>query len=204
MKNYGHTQHFGHIDLLGNFIKNVTLDEVESYPPKPKVGSFIFLQKRVMVCLSIDSSPTWIPLTQEFNTYIHNQETASSSWTINHGMNNTGVIVQCFDDQNKVVIPDEIVSTDNNTVTVTFTQPILGKAIVLLGSFDGTPKPNTAYTSDFSNKTAVLVPHLLGYEPIIRVIVDGFEIQPKSIQHTDTNNAVVEFTSPTTGKVIAI
>lgn len=204
MKIYGKNQHFGDVDLQGFILQNMTLEDQESFPAEPKVGSFIFLQKRVMVCVSLDGSPTWIPLTQEFNTYIHNQDTASATWTINHDMNNTGVMVQCFDGSNKVIIPDEIESTDNNTVTVTFTNPEVGKAIVLLGSFDGTPKANYAYEQEFTNQTVVNVPHLLGYNPIIRVIVDGFEIQPESVQHVDVNNTVVEFSAPTTGKIIAI
>lgn len=204
MKHYSNNQHFGTVDMQGNILQNITMDDVESFPLEPKVGSFIFLQKRIMVCVSVDESPTWVPLTQEFNTYIHSQDIAAATWTINHDMNNTGVIVQCFDGSNRVIIPDEIESTDNNTVTVTFTGPELGKAIVLLGAFDGTPRANTAFETTFENQTTVSVPHLLGYEPVIRVLVDGFEIQPESVQHVDTNNAIVELTSPATGKIIAI
>lgn len=204
MKIFGESKHFGSVDLQGHELQNMTLEDAENYPSDPKVGSFIFLQKRVMVCVGLDGSPTWVPLTQEFTTYIHHQSEAEAVWTISHDMNNTGVMVQCFDSDNKVVIPSEIESTDNNMVTVTFPTPVAGKAIVLLGSFDGTPKPNTAYEDTFTNQTVVNVPHMLGYNPIIRVIVDGFEIQPESVQHVDNNNAIVEFSNLTTGRIIAI
>lgn len=193
------------MDLLGNTLSNITLPMVDSFPEVPKVGSFIFKDKRVMICLEIADSPVWIPLTQELNTYIHSQDSAQTTWTIQHNMNSTSVIVQCFDENNKVIIPDDIESTDNNTVTVTFgATPVLGQAIVIIGNFDGTPKPDVSFEIEFEDKTTVNVNHMLGYEPIIRVIVDGYEIQPDSVQHIDTNTAVVTFSASTTGKIIAL
>jgi hypothetical protein len=184
-------------------LQHITIEDVESFPLEPKVGSFIFMNKRVMVCIEVATHPVWIPLTQEFNTYIHRQEIAGLTWVVNHNMNSTSVIVQCFDETNSVIIPSEIVSTDNHTVTITFSTPTSGQAVTLLGSFDGTAKPNIAYEQTFENKSTVNVPHLLGYEPVIRVIIDGYEIQPDSILHIDNNNAIVEFSGSSTGKVIA-
>lgn len=205
MRHYSNTQHLGSMDLLGNTLSNITLPMVDSFPEVPKVGSFIFKDKRVMICLEIADSPVWIPLTQELNTYIHSQDSAQTTWTIQHNMNSTSVIVQCFDENNKVIIPDDIESTDNNTVTVTFgATPVLGQAIVIIGNFDGTPKPDVSFEIEFEDKTTVNVNHMLGYEPIIRVIVDGYEIQPDSVQHIDTNTAVVTFSASTTGKIIAL
>ncbi|SBV38289.1 hypothetical protein BN7874_120 [Phage NCTB] len=205
MKHYSNTQHMGGLDLVGNFLSNVTLPMMDSFPTEPKVGSFIFKDKRVMVCLDLASSPVWIPLTQELNTYIHSQDEAAVTWTIQHNMNSTSVIVQCFDENNRVIIPKDIESTDNNTVTVSFDDvPVFGQAIVIIGNFDGTPKPDVSFELEFTDKTTVNVNHMLGYEPLIRVIVDGYEIQPDSVQHTDVNSAVVTFSASTTGKIIAI
>ena len=205
MRHYSNTKHVGGLDLLGNHLSNVTLPMVENWPLEPRVGSFIFKDKRVMICLELADSPIWIPMTQELYTYEHRQVEALATWTINHNMNSTSAIVQCFDETGKVVIPSEIEAVDNNSTIVSFNDtPMIGKAVVLLGSIDGTPKPNIGFDVTFDNKTVVNVPHMLGYEPVIRVIVDGYEIQPHSILHVDTNNATVEFSSPTTGKIIAI
>lgn len=203
MKFFSNNQHHGSNDFQGNLLQNMTMEHVESFPINPVIGSFIFKDKRVMVCVDVASAPVWIPLTQELNTYVHVQETASLSWTIQHNMNSTSVIVQAFDENNRVIIPDEIESTDNNTVTATFTGVFQGRAVVILGNFDGTPKPDVTYEQSFTDKTTVNVNHALGYEPVIRVIVDGFEIQPASIQHVDVNNAIVNFNELTTGKIIA-
>lgn len=205
MKHYSNTKHMGGLDLLGNHLSNVTLPHVENFPTEPKVGSFIFKDKRVMICLELADAPVWIPMTQELYTYVHMQSEASAIWTIQHNMNSTSAIVQCFDESGEVILPERIVATDNNTTTAYFdSTPVIGKAIVLLGSLDGTPKPNVGYEIEFENKTVVNVPHSLGYEPIIRVIVDGYEIQPLSVQHVDVNNATVEFSTPTTGKITAV
>ena len=204
MRHYSNTKHMGGLDLLGNFLENVTLPMVSEWPLEPKVGTFIFKDKRVMICLELADAPIWIPMTQELNTYIFDQQEPSVEWTVTHNMNSTSVMVQCFDENGRVVIPKEFEATDNNTITIQFDDPMIGRAICLLGAFDGTPKPNVGYTLEFENKSTVNVNHMLGYEPSIRIIVDGYEIQPVSVQHIDTNTAVVTFSNPTSGKVIAI
>jgi hypothetical protein len=203
MKIFANLAHHGANDFQGNLLQNMTMDHVESFPLNPVLGSFIFKDKRVMVCIDVASAPVWIPLTQELNTYVHLQTEASLSWTIEHNMNSTSVIVQAFDENNRVIIPDEIESTDNNTVTATFTGVFAGRAVVILGNFDGTPKPDVTYEQEFVDKTTVTVSHGLGFEPVIRAIVDGYEIQPDSIQHLDVNTTVVTFSQITTGKIIA-
>ena len=44
-----------------------------------------------------------------------------------------------------------------------------------------------------------VIPHNLGAYPIVRVFVDGYEIQPYSIQFPDLNTVVISFTIPLTG-----
>lgn len=68
-------------------------------------------------------------VTGNTDSYVHLQESASSTWTIAHNMNSTTFILQCFDETGKVVSPDEITQIDENTIEVSFTSlPILGKA----------------------------------------------------------------------------
>jgi ABC-type transport system substrate-binding protein len=56
---------------------------------------------------------------------------ATDIWTINHNLGYDDVIVQCFDDQNFVLIPDTTQIVDANTVRITFSQPQTGVARVI-------------------------------------------------------------------------
>lgn len=58
-------------------------------------------------------------------------ETPSASWVINHGGGSQNVIVSIYDALGKLVIPDDIEITDDNTVTVGFGSPASGKAVVI-------------------------------------------------------------------------
>lgn len=55
----------------------------------------------------------------------------AATWEINHNLGYDDVIVQCFDDNRFVLIPDSIQIVDANTVRVTFTNPQQGVARVI-------------------------------------------------------------------------
>lgn len=194
----------GNIDMQQNVLQNVTLQEYTQFPKTPKVGSFGIINKRVMVCLDADGNPLWLPLSQEINTHIHDQEEASDTWVIEHNLGSAITFVQIFDENNRVLYADEIDNSVKDTCVISFATPIVGKAVLMLGSFIGTPKPDVQYTKSFTQNATWTVNHGLGYFPVIRCIKDGFEIQPASIQHTDTTTAVVTWNSPQAGKVIAV
>lgn len=194
----------GNLDLLGNFLENITLSPEANFPTNPKVGSFIFKDQRVMICIEINNGvPVWIPLTQQMDTHIHEQGVESTTWTIDHSLNTSVVITQIIQDDGSHFIPDDISSTFNQTV-VTFAIPVKGKAILMIGDEYGSPRPNYAYEQTFTNSTSITVSHGLGYSPLLRVFVNGFEVQPASITNNDTNTATVTFSSAKSGIVRAI
>jgi hypothetical protein len=57
----------------------------------------------------------------------------STTWTVNHNLNNRYVIIQTFDSSYNQIIPQEITLTNANTATVTFAQPEAGFAVVTIG-----------------------------------------------------------------------
>lgn len=57
--------------------------------------------------------------------------TPTEVWEINHNLGYDDVIVQCFDDNNFVLIPDSIQIVSANMVRVTFTNPQQGVARVI-------------------------------------------------------------------------
>jgi hypothetical protein len=59
------------------------------------------------------------------------QSSPSTTWTINHNLNNQYPLVQTYDLSNAVIIPASIVGTSTSTVTVTFSTAISGYARVI-------------------------------------------------------------------------
>ena len=55
----------------------------------------------------------------------------ATEWVINHNLGYDDVIVQCFDDQNFVLIPDSTQVVDVNTIRIRFTNAQKGVARVV-------------------------------------------------------------------------
>lgn len=193
---------YGNLNILG-FLEGA-FKPLTEYPSNPKVGSFAFIHKRFMICGEIDkNTPFWIPLTNEVDTYIHSQSTPSNTWDIPHKLNFSTPVVQCYDENNKVVNPSEVVPIDQDTLRIVFPDDVMGRAVIIVGDFSGVAKQNVTFQMDFANVNEVIVPHGLGYVPRIIVLSEsGYEIQPKSIQHAvDFSNSTVTFNEAMTGKI---
>lgn len=61
------------------------------------------------------------------NGFVHNQEQPEIEWTVNHALDSSNVMVQVFDDNNKLVIPSDVNIVDDNSVMVQFAIPVIGK-----------------------------------------------------------------------------
>lgn len=68
----------------------------------------------------------------DVTTYKHSQTTAATTWTINHNLNSEAVMVQVYNGDNKMVVPDEIEITSANQVVVTFSPEVTGKAVIIV------------------------------------------------------------------------
>jgi hypothetical protein len=180
----------------------ITLAIESGYPEIPVAGRLIFVGKRVLICVElVQGVPIWIPLTGVISSYIHTQTQYSTVWTINHEFNTNSVFVQCMDQDGRTIIPDEVDLSVTNVVTVHFNSPIIGRAILMLGSLLGLPKENVLFTQSFTDSDTWVISHGLGYNPVIRCFIGQYEVQPHTIVHNSTTMATVTFTSPQTGSV---
>jgi hypothetical protein len=63
--------------------------------------------------------------------YLHNEDTAATTWTVNHGIGQRYCNVTVVDSSNEVVIPQSIVFDSTSQLTVTFNTAITGKVVVM-------------------------------------------------------------------------
>lgn len=192
---------FGHANLQQNELQQAVMPIETAFPVEPKVGRLAFVNSILYICVSIDQDlPVWVPLTRELTLYTHTQNEAAETWTINHGLNTSGVQVQVFDEAGRVMIPDEITITNSNSVLVEMNTAMAGRAVVLTGHQDGAVKPTYSFTY-YQNPAAATwtVTHNLGYHPLVRVFVGNSEVQPASIVHNSNNDMTITFSAPFAG-----
>jgi len=196
----------GNIDLLQNQLRQAVLQSESDFPASPVVGRILFKNKIVYVCVDLGGgTPIWVPLTREIETYVHVQDSAATTWTIDHDLSAGTVNVQVYDANDLMVIPDEIEIVDANTVSVTFGSSVAGRAIVMAGSMEGNARSAYSYTHyQTSLSDTWVVNHNLGYNPVVRVFVGVNEVQPSSIVHNSVNQLTITFSSSYTGQARCI
>lgn len=193
-------KYYGHINLNDNEMQNMVLAVNNSFPANPKVGHVVFVDKRVYIAVELVSgTPTWVPLTNSLDTYEHTNA-ASASWTITHNLNSTMPMVQIYDANRQVIIPDTISIVDANTVTVTFSGAQAGRAVVFHGTVNGADPQATAFSYTQTNgATTWIIPHELGYYPVVRVFIGSEEILPQSVIHDSLFQTTLTFTQAYVG-----
>lgn len=191
---------FGDINLQKNKLKNAALEDLTYFPANPVIGMLAFVNKIVYVCIGVQDNPMWIPLTREITAHSHIQNISSTEWIINHNLNTTLVAVQIYDGDNNMILPDSVEVLSNTSVKVSFDAPQYGRAILLSGHIDGGLKPIYGLTIEQTEpSTTWKINHAFGYYPIVRVFVDGIEVQPLQIVNDDLFNITITFNTPTVG-----
>jgi len=193
---------YGEANLQSNYLREAVIPLDTYFPANPKVGQLVFKDKILYICIEIQGGlPIWCPLTNEITSYTHFQNTNATTWTIAHPLNTNSVSVTVYDTSNRVVMPDDVMVNSNNTVTVSFTSPCQGKAVVLAGYIEGQPKPTYAF--DFiqtTPSTSWTISHGLGRYPSIRVFIGNQEVQPQTITFDTVDQVTITFSTPQVGQ----
>ena len=191
---------YGHANLQQNELQNAVLSTLTEFPATPKIGQIAFVYSTVFICVAVDPLPVWVPLTREITAYTHSQGTAASTWNVTHSLNTTSVNVQVYDNNNRMILPDEIETISPTEATIYFSAAQAGRAVFVSGHFDGNQKPVYAYTH-YQNSAATnwVITHNLGYNPIVRVFIGNQEVQPLSITHNTANQVTITFSTAQVG-----
>lgn len=127
---------------------------------------------------------------------------SQSSVTVTHSLDIEYPVVQVYDSEKNQLIPDSIVSIDNNTVQVGFIAETSGHIVVMKG---GHVLPSFGtIASTFTNETDITVNHKLDApSPFVQVYNDDDEqIIPLKVKIVDNDNVQVTFNDPTSGQIV--
>jgi len=197
----------GHINLQDNQMRKMALSSETDFPSSPVVGRFVFKDFTLYMCVELNGAiPIWIPITNTINTYKHEQSVAAVEWVVKHNLTSTHPIVQIYDENNQLIIPDSIRRIGLKEVQITFSTAITGKVVVLSGGDEipadgiGILAPDShSYVTSFTSQTTVVAKHNLGYYPITRVFVGGVETAPQDVVHDSIFQTTITFASAQTG-----
>ena len=128
--------------------------------------------------------------------------TNQTTVNVSHNLDIEYPVVQVYDENKNQLIPDSIISIDNNNVQVNFITETTGFIVVMkgghvLGSY-GT------VASNFSEQTTVTVNHNLNApSPFVQVYNEVNEqIVPLKVKVLDKDNVQVTFSTPRSGQIV--
>jgi len=122
----------GHINLRDNEMQKMVLQTELNFPTPATLGRLCFKDSRVWICIDA-VTPIWVPLSATTNTYVHTQSSDATTWTITHNLNTVSPIVQIYDSADKMLIPDSVLPSSNDTIVVNLQSAMSGYAVVMYG-----------------------------------------------------------------------
>ena len=128
---------------------------------------------------------------------------------VSHGFNTQNVIVNVYDQNNDLFLPQRVRLTDNNNIALTFATSSTGKVVIAKGGHivSGSQQVSeiATVTQDFTSVTFVSASHNFNTRNVIVQVYDenNFQIIPNSISLPDVNTAVVGFSTNKSGTVVA-
>ncbi len=78
---------------------------VTEFPASPDVGLTVLKDGIIYTYTVIQGVYSWYPLSNKVNSYVQTQGVASTTWTINHGLNNDNILFFVYDDNHNLVEP---------------------------------------------------------------------------------------------------
>ena len=130
----------------------------------------------------------------------HTQSTPSTTWTINHALGQKYPNVTVYDSNDEMVIPTNVTATTANILTLTFSAPVSGDAMLGLGGMSSV-SGRTFIFEQGTASTIWAVTHSLGEQfPAVTVYDDTDRvIIPESIYAVDGNRMEISFQDATSG-----
>jgi hypothetical protein len=134
---------------------------------------------------------------------IHTQTSEASTWTVSHNLGVQYPNVTVYDNSNNVIIPQTIVATDANTLTLTFGSAVAGYAVAGIGGIINVQGRTTQQY--FTASTTWSFAHNLGDKYVsLQAFDDAFEMMiPTTIRLVDFTSSLLLFDSASSGYAVA-
>jgi hypothetical protein len=195
---------YGDINLNNHQAQQACFEVVNEMPNNPVMGSVVFKDKRVWICVQVSGSVIWVPMGAKHDTYVHDQTISGSIWSIEHNLNSMTPLVQVYTNDPVMVIPQSIFVVDENNIQISIGTTMVGKAVIMSGdtnTYGGLLTPSYTYEHQQSTpSSAWVIRHNLGYAPIVRVFDDqGHEFLPLDVDVDSIFQVTIRFTGPTIG-----
>jgi hypothetical protein len=136
--------------------------------------------------------------------YLFNQTTSSLTWSITHNLEYDYPNVMVYDGStNKVMIPSDISSIDENTTQITFATPEYGYALVSIGGVS-TGEAHRYLHTQSSPTGSWVIDHNIGYKYVTVNVYDNNDEQliPLKISAVSSNRTQIDFIGATSGNAI--
>ena len=137
--------------------------------------------------------------------YLHTQQTSSVTWNITHNLGYSYPNVTVYDGStNKIMIPSDITSIDQNTTQVTFATSEYGFALVSVGGISIVGDSDRYLHTQNTSTGSWVIDHNLDYKfPNIDVYDSNDEqLIPQKVKAVSENRIQIDFVTPTSGNVI--
>jgi hypothetical protein len=127
-------KHYGIEIAEGADVVNLTIDHNSSFPGTPNVGE-LFFKTGSGAGLYLHDGTNWNQVVSGNTTgFVGTVTTLSSSWSINHNLNNSNLqfTVYVDDGASQVIIsPLSITVIDANNIQIDFTKTYTGKVVII-------------------------------------------------------------------------
>jgi hypothetical protein len=135
--------------------------------------------------------------------YLYTQTTGSTTWTIVHNLNYEYPNVTVYDADNKVMLPADVTSVNENTTVVTFATSESGHALVSVGGISTSTADRYLHTQTSATGSWV-INHNIGYKYVTINVYDAADEQliPQKITAVSVNRTQIDFATPTSGNAI--
>ena len=133
--------------------------------------------------------------------YKHSQAVAATTWTVSHNFDYQYVNVDVYDGNDQMVIPTTLTATDSNTITLTFSSPVSGNAIVSTGGQAIDERGKNVVHNQSTPSANWRVTHSIGdqYPSVTVYDSDDNVIIPQQINAADGSKMDIVFSEAVSG-----
>jgi hypothetical protein len=138
----------------------------------------------------------------EISTAIENFSN-QTAFTVIHGLNTKNIIVNVYDDSDRFIIPESIVTNDINSVDITFTENTSGRVVVAKGGHivTGLIQSETTVTASYSNVSNFNIDHGFQTKNVFVTVYDNNDRQiiPSEVHLISDTSVNVQLASTGSG-----